>query len=103
MATMHSLARTMAYLVSYRSDSTRAISLTTGTFNLVVKDRFAFPPERRVFSPGRILLPSLRSDGQVKNPSLHNPPVLETYKSYRSAGSTVNLLHSQHFHRKCGC
>src|SRR5207248_11486247 len=26
-------------------------NLTTGTFNQVVKDRFAFPPERRVFSP----------------------------------------------------
>src|SRR5207249_10686229 len=26
-------------------------NLTTGTFNLVVKDRTAFPPERRVFSP----------------------------------------------------
>jgi len=29
-------------------------NLTTGTFNLVVKDRFAFPPERRVFSPGEL-------------------------------------------------
>jgi len=27
----------------------RVTSLTTGTFNLVVKDRIAFPPERRVF------------------------------------------------------
>src|SRR5437588_9345628 len=26
-------------------------NLTTGTFNQVVKDRIAFPPERRVFSP----------------------------------------------------
>ena len=28
--------------------------LTTGTFNLVVKDRTAFPPQRRVFSPERV-------------------------------------------------
>ena len=31
---------------------TRDFHLTTGTFNLVVKDRSASPPERRVFSPG---------------------------------------------------
>jgi len=31
---------------------TRDFHLTTGTFNLVVKDRIAFPPERRAFSPG---------------------------------------------------
>jgi hypothetical protein len=33
------------------SSLTQAFPLTTGTFNLIVKDRFAFPPERRVFSP----------------------------------------------------
>jgi hypothetical protein len=35
------------------SDLTQAIPLTTGTFNLIVKDRLASPPERRVFSPER--------------------------------------------------
>lgn len=39
-------------------------NLTTGTFNQVVKDRFAFPPERRAFSPA----------GSMKNPA-----VLETF------------------------
>ena len=53
----------VVYLVrSYRTYA-RIRSLTTGTFNLVVKDRIAFPPERRVFSPdgsrtGRIPLSS---------------------------------------------
>jgi hypothetical protein len=32
----------------------RTFLLTTGTFNLVVKDRIAFPPERRAFSPEQI-------------------------------------------------
>ena len=42
--------RTLANFVR-SSDLTQAFPLTTGTFNLIVKDRFAFPPERRVFSP----------------------------------------------------
>jgi len=43
-----------------RSDLARTIPLTTGTFNLVVKDRFASPPERRVFSPGEPALERIR-------------------------------------------
>ena len=41
-------------------------NLTTGTFNQVVKDRFAFPPERRDFSPGE--------------PAYADPTVLETFQ-----------------------
>jgi len=51
---------------------TRAIHLTTGTFNLVVKDRTSIPPERRGFSPeGFIALSSLRSTGRARRPSPH--------------------------------
>ena len=63
-------------------------NLTTGTFNLVVKDRIAFPPERRVFSPGEL--------------TKVNPTVLETFQKYRSARQRVNLGSSQDFHMKPG-
>jgi len=52
-------------------------NLTTGTFNLVVKDRFAFPPERRVFSPGEL--------------TKVNPTVPETFRS--AAGVSTWRVH----------
>jgi len=68
-----------------RSNLTRTFLLTTGTFNQVVKDRFASPPERRVFSPA----------GFMKNPA-----VLETLQKYRSRCCPVNRLNQQDFHKK---
>ena len=41
-------------------------NLTTGTFNQVVKDRIAFPPERRVFSPTRSRYESSRPRNLLK-------------------------------------
>ena len=41
----------MAYLVRSLRTCARIRSLTTGTFNLIVKDRISDPPERREFSP----------------------------------------------------
>jgi hypothetical protein len=45
---------TMANSVSTLGLEPELFLLTTGTFNLVVKDRTAFPPQRRVFSPERV-------------------------------------------------
>jgi len=55
--------------------------LTTGTFNLVVKDRKRRPPERDVFSPERS-----RTNA--------NPSVLETLVRYRRA--TLLSTHCPH-------
>src|SRR5215475_14686591 len=49
----------------------------TGTFNLFVKDRIAFPPERRAFSP-------------AGKHTEANPAVLETFRNYRLRRTTVN-------------
>ncbi len=48
--------------------------LTTGTFNLVVKDRRRFPPEQGVFSPTK----SFRANADAR--TLWNLAVLETLK-----------------------
>ena len=47
--------------------------LTTGTFNLVVKDRRRCPPERGVFSPAK----SFRANADAR--TLWNLAVLETF------------------------
>ena len=59
-------------------------NLTTGTFNQVVKDRIAFPPERRVFSPAGSRYESSRPRNLLK---------------YRSGCWPVNCLNSQDFHK----
>jgi hypothetical protein len=45
----------VAYLVRSLRTCARIRSLTTGTFNLVVKDRISTPPERREFSPAKLV------------------------------------------------
>jgi hypothetical protein len=71
---------------------TRDFHLTTGTFNLVVKDRSASPPERRVFSPGD------QFSICIKNDRLSSKLVLGTSVSYAFIAKTVNPLHQQVFH-----
>ena len=63
----------------------RVIHLTTGTFNLIVKDRKQAPPEGTVFSPER-------------SHTSANPSVLETFQTYRAELLRVNPLCSQDFH-----
>ena len=63
----------------------RVIHLTTGTFNLIVKDRKQDPPEGTAFSPER-------------NHTSANPSVLETFQTYRAELLRVNPLCSQDFH-----
>ena len=63
----------------------RVIHLTTGTFNLIVKDRKQDPPEGTVFSPERSCTGATSS-------------VLETFQTYRAELLTVNPLCSQDFH-----
>ena len=63
----------------------RVTSLTTGTFNLVVKDRIA-----------------IRLSGALQSEQTHtsaNLPVLETLQSYRGWCDTVNSQESQDFHK----
>lgn len=45
----------LAILCEKRSNLTRTVPLTTGTFNLIVKDRVASPPERRVFGSAGLI------------------------------------------------
>ena len=55
----------VAHLVRSLRTYARIRSLTTGTFNLIVKDRISTPPERREFSPaGDTHVPS-----RPRNPS----------------------------------
>jgi hypothetical protein len=61
--------------------------LTTGTFNLIVKDRIA----SRLSGA-----PSVRTDSPEGNPY-----VLETFQPYRVSFSAVNPLQSQDFHLFC--
>ena len=63
----------------------RIRSLTTGTFNLVVKDRISTPPERR----------------ESVRPRHTNVPsaVLETLQTYRVAKNPVNPRIAQDLHR----
>ena len=58
---------------------TRAIHLTTGTFNLVCQRPTALPPERAPFGPKRIL----GITACQKHAATHDPPVLETVTPYR--------------------
>ena len=61
--------------------------LTTGTFNLIVKDRIAF---------------RLSGALSVRTEPLNGIPyVLETFQPYRVARSAVNPLQSQDFHLIC--
>ena len=46
----------MAYLVRFARISSRAIPLTTGTFNLIVKDRIAFRLSGALSVQGRVIL-----------------------------------------------
>ena len=74
----------MAYLVRSLGFEPET-SLTTGTFNLVVKDRIA-----------------IRLSGALQSEQTHtsaNLPVLETLQSYRGWCDTVNSQESQDFHK----
>jgi hypothetical protein len=75
----------VAHLVRSFQTCTRNRSLTTGTFNQVVKDRIARPPERR----------RIQSSQAHTNASL---TVLETLQPYRAAQANVNACKSQNFH-----
>ncbi len=59
--------------------------LTTGTFNLIVKDRIA----SRLSGA-----PSVRTNPAIDG----NPYVLETFQSYRAGANAVNPLKPQDFH-----
>jgi hypothetical protein len=61
--------------------------LTTGTFNLIVKDRIAFRLSGAL---------SVRTRSPCGNPH-----VLETFQPYRVGSSAVNPLQSQDFHLFC--
>ena len=61
--------------------------LTTGTFNLIVKDRIASRLSGAL---------SVRPDSPEGNPD-----VLETFQPYRVGSSAVNPLQSQDFHLFC--
>jgi hypothetical protein len=76
----------VAYLVRSFQTYARNRSLTTGTFNRVVKDRIAIPPKRR----------RIQSSQTHTSASL---TVLETLQTYRAAQSTVNACIPQNFHR----
>jgi hypothetical protein len=60
--------------------------LTTGTFNLVVKDRRRYPPERGVFSPEEVCLvrSRVRSTRRAKRPAPQAGILLSSkpFKSY---------------------
>jgi hypothetical protein len=62
-----------------------SLPLTTGTFNLVVKEPNRLPPERRAFSP-------------MRRHTSATPPVLETCTSYLLPALTVNPLRQWDFH-----
>ncbi len=62
-----------------------SLPLTTGTFNLVVKEPNRLPPERRAFSP-------------MRRHTSATPPVLETCTSYLLPALTVNPLQQWDFH-----
>jgi hypothetical protein len=71
-----------------RSDSNPSLPLTTGTFNLIVKDRIAF-----------------RLSGAPSVPAGHSPASprnfwSETLQNYAFPATTVNPLHTQNFHRR---
>jgi hypothetical protein len=72
---------------------TRDFHLTTGTFNLVVKDRSASPPERRVFSPGD------QFSICIKNDRLSSKLVWELGKATRS----LSRLSTRCIHRLSTC
>ena len=75
----------MVYLVRSSRTYARIRSLTTGTFNLVVKDRIAF----RLSGAPSVL------DGRATRA---NPAVLETLQTYAAAQSLVNASVPQNFH-----
>jgi len=71
-----------------------SLPLTTGTFNLVVKEPNRLPPERRAFSPVQVC-----GDPSETLAPTQNPPVLETYTSYPFRAMAVNPLCRLDFHR----
>jgi len=75
----------MAYLVRSFQTNARIRSLTTGTFNRVVKDRIAF----RLSGAPSVL------DGLTTRA---NPAVLETLQTYSAAQNPVNACNPQNFH-----
>jgi hypothetical protein len=81
----------VAYLVRSFQTNARIRSLTTGTFNRIVKDRIAFRTGRRAFSPVRIHLCRSKPTGV-------NPTVPETLQTYRAAQNPVNATNPQNFH-----
>jgi hypothetical protein len=78
----------------------RIRSLTTGTFNQVVKDRISIPPERREFSPVRnsCRRACARPDSRGGRPYMCVPTVPETLQTYRGCKTTVNARVPQNFH-----
>ena len=61
------------------------VFLTTGTFNLVVKDRTRLPPERRAIQSGRSATRALQ-------------PSSKLLRNYRLRRLAVNPLNPQDFH-----
>jgi len=83
--------RSVAHLVRSLRTCARNRSLTTGTFNQIVKDRIAFPPERSRIQSRRIW-PTDRSL------PCRNPAVLETFQPYLAPKNAVNAHIPQNFH-----
>jgi hypothetical protein len=84
------LRSAVVYLVRSFRTNARIRSLTTGTFNRVVKDRIAF----RLSGAPSVL------DGLATRA---NPAVLETFQPYRPRETLVNLHIPQHLHMISTC
>jgi len=101
-AEVSSRQNSVAYLVRSLRTYARIRSLTTGTFNLIVKDRTALRlsgahsvQSECPCSPGRIRPGS--SESSI--PTEQNPTVLETLQTYRAAKTGVNAPPPQNFHQ----
>ena len=97
-----SLAGRVAYFVRSFRTCARIRSLTTGTFNLIVKDRISTPPERResVRPKKSVWRGRLARDGpKARRSNRQSSTVLETLQTYRCAQNPVNPRIAQDLHR----